>query len=372
MSFQIVHYDDTRRASLATESKTVMSWLRFNFSWGTRKRLYEMMIPRLREGTGMTPERLFDLFAARLRRQKRIGAAQAVERVLYEMRDDGKKLAAALKPLIPLDEYQLIEAGEDASDVASALELAVEMRERNGRIRWATLRCYGSMLFYVSLVFIALKVIAVWAMPALQQLAKLAKGPKSEMDQDLDALISFVNGNGALWCCAALLVAIALITASLTLLTGPLRTRLETLPPWSTYRNIQGYIWLSSFVALVRAGQPETRVLQRQIESASPWLRERLAALADRLSQHAMLLPQALEHCGFKFPSPDMIEDISNSWGGKDGGYDRLLRSSRTWAAEIERAAISRAKLIETLGMLFVQAVAGFISLAAMNYGSIQ
>jgi len=365
MSFEITYLESEALRGLDSLAGLERIRLQAAFGWKVRRKLYSMMIPRLRESNGTTPERLLRRFAKRM--QRRLfgkGAAQAVELLRAEMLDGGKKFAPAFRPLIPADEYFIIDAGERAGDIATALELLVDLRGRTTKIMAATRKTYLTLAGFLLMLYGTIWAIAKYAIRNLVTFSQAASSTRTASQDFLIAATDWINGSGPAYVGAGLLLATAAVYASLRFLTGPMRLLLERLPPWSTYRAIQGYIWLATYIILVRSGRPETLVLQEQAEKASPWLRERLAAVAELMGQHARLFPAALEECGFNFPSPDIIDDIDDAWGGAEGGYDRLLISSRTWADEIERAALDRAEAVKTGGYLAMFVVSGLIAIA--------
>ncbi|GBQ91198.1 pilus biosynthesis protein PilR [Asaia krungthepensis] len=326
----------------------------YTFRWGHRELLYETMIPRMRGKKPSTPERLFERHARRLRRTRRSGTAAIVERAHFDMAQQGRKLARALQPVIPRDEYAIITAGEASGQIATSLSLLIDLRRRTRRILLATLRMYGSFVMYLVLMIGTLVFMAKEALPSLQLLMEVSRNPPTPSQQRLISVAQWATGHGPAYL-GLVLVALALgVTSSLFFLTGRVRVFLERFPPWSTYRGLQGYVWLSTFVILVRSGRSETKVLEQQAEHASPWLRERLDRLAVLMGQHARLLPVALDESGFLFPSPDMIDDIDAKWTGDGDSYDGLLETNAIWADEIEKTAIRRARAVELVCILVV------------------
>lgn len=326
----------------------------YTFRWGHRELLYEIMIPRMKGRKPTTPERLFERHIQRLRRTRRSATAAILARAHFDMTQQGRKLARALQPVIPRDEYAIITAGEASGQIATALALLVDLRRRTRRIVSATLRMYGSFLLYVLLLIGTMIFTARQALPSLQAMMELSQSPPTPSQRHLISAAHWATGNGPAYLGLILLVLGLALLSSLFLLTGRARVFLERFPPWSTYRGLHGYIWLSTFVILVRSGRSETRVLEQQAEYASPWLRERLDRLALLMGHHAKLLPAALDESGFLFPSPDMIDDIDAKWAGDSESYDSLLESCAIWADEIEKSAVRRARTVELVCTLTV------------------
>ncbi|MFC0512078.1 MULTISPECIES: type II secretion system F family protein [Asaia] len=311
---------------------------------------------------------MFEMYIKRLRRTYRYATARVVERAHYEMAFDGRKLAAALRPVIPNDEYAILHAGEIGGCLDTALELLLDMRARTRRIVNAVISMYATFVSYALMIFVTLYIVAQKAIVPLQTFAQATGQPPSTMKSILIAAADWTSGRGPMVAVGGALFCSVLMIASLTLLRGPLRVRLERFPPWSTYRAIQGYVWLSTYIILVRSGRPETKVLEEQAERASPWLRERLEAIAELMSEHARLLPVALEEAGYHFPSPDMIDDIGNAWIGASDAYDALLVKARLFAEEMEKSAVFWSQTFRGIGLLVMYGLALFIGMALNTF----
>ncbi|WP_025860507.1 hypothetical protein [Acetobacter papayae] len=123
---------------------------------------------------------------------------------------------------------------------------------------------------------------------------------------------------------------------SLPRLTGRVRVWLEVAPPWSVYRDIQGYLWICSFLAQCKIGVADVDVLENQAEdSRSPWLTERLTTLRDMMVTEGVTLPRAMEMARLHFPNPEIIREIDDVWGD-EGDYDTLLAHALIWVNQIE------------------------------------
>lgn len=368
MSFELVYKD--RRKDQGMSGLTPLRRLAalYDFRWARRAGLYEMMVPRLREKHATTPERMFEMYIKRLRRTYRYATAKVVERAHYEMAYDGRKLAAALRPVVPDDEYAIIHAGEAGGSLDTALELLLDMRARTRRIVNAVISMYATFVSYALMIFVTLYLVAQKAIVPLETFARSTGQPPSTMKSILIAAADWTSGCGPMIVAGVVLLFSTAMIASLTLLRGPIRVRLERFPPWSTYRAIQGYVWLSTYIILVRSGRPETKVLEEQAARASPWLRERLEAVAELMGKHARLLPAALEECGYHFPSPDMIDDIGNAWIGASDAYDALQQKARLFAEEIEKSAVFWSHNFKGIGLMVMYGLAAFIGMALNTF----
>jgi len=370
MSFEIIMHERPAAPGIATISSFRLAVLRLNFPWRARCKLYEMMIPRLRDDHGSTPDILLALYMRRLERRGILGRSTAatVAAVLSEVRDNGKTLADSLKPLIPISEFAIIDAGERGGDIALALESLITQKRRLANIYRANRRVLLTVAFFAALFLTTLYVMAVFAIPTLEPFARLMSSRRGTSEIMIVAATDWVKGSGPWWVLGILTTIIIAILFSLSRLTGRVRLILERIPPWSTYRAIEGYVWLYTYIILVRSGMSETKVLENQLLTASPYLRERLSVFQILMEQQAMLLPTALEESGFMFPSPDMIDDIGNSWGGGKDDFPRLLVSAELWANDIEREAVQRAEALRIIGFLLMWLLTGALTLATDTF----
>lgn len=366
MSLKIVYTSAADPRPGVTADFTEWLDIHMSFRWKTRARLYRMISVRMRQKSSV--DRILRMYARQLRRRRRTSVPRILERVLSRMTDKGLPFAEALRPYVPEDEYMMILSGEKAGDIASAMDLMCDIKTRTGRIMRAARSAAMQPLMYIAVIFIYLYAMAKMVIPTLLH----GVGGKTTQSTSQEVLVfaaSLATGANAVLILGALLLVITAIWLSLTKLTGPLRVILERFPPWSIYRNIHGYIWISSFIALVRAGMTDTDALAHQMHGASPWLGERLAAILARLGPKGMSLPEAMEDSGFAFPSPEVIDDIEASWGGT-GAYERLLDSSRMWADEIEYATLAQAAAIKSIATTIMMLLAGAIIVASNNIGS--
>jgi type II secretory pathway component PulF len=118
--------------------------------------------------------------------------------------------------------------------------------------------------------------------------------------------------------------------------------------PFSFYRDIQGFIWILTFSAMLKAGMSDTKILDDQARFASPWLRQRLVAIRRRML-NGESLAKALIGTNYGFPSPDMIDDIESMSDFTDFP-ERIAARVRQWADELQYRT---AKNVKIMGFAF-------------------
>ena len=168
-----------------------------------------------------------------------------------------------------------------------------------------------------------------------------------------------------------MLVALAaLVVYSLPRWTGKYRVMAENYFPYSFYRDIQGYAWLMSFTALLRAGMADVAILKLQGKHASPWMTERLNAIWWRMDNGSSLpdalLAKARGGVPLGFPNPDIVDDIASMSGFSDFP-ERISKIAITWAVELEESVRQKAT---RFGAIAEAAMYGVIALLLVSVNS--
>lgn len=343
---------------------------RMAFAWPVREALYRHLSSQV--GNGITVETALDTFRARLQRRKKVSSDKIVGDIARRMRD-GSTFAMALTPWVPQDEVSIISSGELSGNLSRSLDLVIEAKRRIARVNSALKTSMVSPAIYVIALYGMLWGIGKYVTPGLQQ--ALPKDKAQGLVYGLYAAGDFANSWWALLPPAILICLIAWIAHSLPKWTGKNRITAEGIFPYSFYRDIQGYTWLMSFSALLRAGMADVEILKRQTAQASPWLKERLHALWWRMDNGASL-PAALLMKGkkgmpaFGFPSPDIVDDISSMSGFSDFA-ERITALAVQWADELESSTLARAKAFG-FAMEMLMFVAMGILMVAINMMSTQ
>lgn len=366
MSLQIVFTDAKQKNDMGANG-SITSWLDRHLSFNTRVRfrLYKMIAVRMRQRA--TFERILTLYARQLRRRGKTSVPRILDAIIDTIVTDGKNYAEAFRPYVPEDEYMMIFAGTKSNDIPGAMELICDVKSRTGIILNSAKKMATQPLLYLGIIVLYLYTIAKFVIPSLLVGITMSKTDSTALDIMVFAsrLASPVNATLILCFLAFSFVA---TWWSLSRLTGPIRLWLEKIPPWSIYRNIQGYIWMSSFIALVQSGVPESEALQNQIDRSNPWLKERLSSILYNLKHQGGSLPDAMWKAGFDFPSPEIIDDIESCWGGT-GAYQRLLEASKNWADEIQIATTHQTKYVQSGFTILMMAVLGGLMIVSELVG---
>jgi hypothetical protein len=313
------------------------------FGWPVREALYRHLSAQV--GNGVTVETALDTFRLRLKRRKKVSSDKIIGDVARRMRD-GATLATALGRWVPQDEASVISSGELSGNLPRSLDLVIEAKRRLARVNKALKTSMVSPAIYLVIVYGMVWVIGRFVTPGLQQ--ALPKDKAQGLVAGLYAAGDFAN---SLWALIPPLVVVAMIvvvTRSLPKWIGRKRLAAENFFPYSFYRDIQGYTWLMSFSALLRAGMADVEILKRQTKEATPWLKERLHALWWRMDNGASLSAALLAKGrngmpSFGFPNPDIVDDIDSMAGFADFP-ERIAVVAVQWADELEMTTLARAK----------------------------
>jgi type II secretory pathway component PulF len=338
-----IAYSDAQGA--AGEQWGFRAWLdlTFGFSQPTRLRVYSKLAAKIRQDVSVE-RTLRREVEKRLKRRQR-ATARVLEQIEARMTIDAMSFPVAIRPFVPPDEYLMLLAGDKARDLPAAMERICDVKERVARILRVVKSVSMAPLGYMTINIGFVSYLAANVLPSLSRLSD-----ESKTSSDSLAVMIWISRYATVTTGVVVLLLIILLLGaiiySLPRMTGTARLWLECLPPWSTYRDIQAYLWTCSFISYLVIGVPDTEALGTQADQASPWLRERLDAIRNLMLQHSASLPGALDRAGFNFPSAEIVDDIDESWGGRDD-YDRLLKQSHTWISDLEERTIAQATALK-------------------------
>lgn len=353
MSFEITYSQDTetdQRSRIFRQLDILLG-----FSVRTRLRLYSKLAVKLRQNAPF--ERT--LLKQAIWREKRgaYSTARILREVVRRMRANSMSFPQACRPFIPNDEYMQLAAGEKSNDLPGAFDLICDTKTRMKRITKVLRGVSWTPLGYMAINFGFIVMLAGNVLPALATMAK-ENGTDSNALSILIMISRYATLPIGLILLAVLIASIILVIYSLPRLTGRVRVWLEWVPPYSTYRNVQGYLWICGYLSYLKTGVREEAALEAQIEHASPWLAERLQAVLVLMIKKSKSLPEALAESGYSFPSPDIIEDIDETWGGR-ADYERLLSVSKQWIDDLEEITIAQSNALKYFLTIFTLLLSG-------------
>lgn len=278
--------------------------------------------------------------------------------------NQGKTLAGSMHGWISIPEEMIIEAGEEADNLARALEDALAADGASRGIRKAIL----SGLAYPAVLFLALIGIlwgfSVEIVPTFETILPARSWTGNA------AFMYGVSQFVTTWLPLLGMVTIGAISAmllSMPVLTGPLRKYLDYLPPWSIYKITQGASFMIAMRGFVSAGTTVPEALRNMLKIGNPYFRERVGATLGRMSM-GRNLGEAMLETGFNFPDDNISGEVS-IYAELDDFATSLDVLAKEWIhGSVERAQTA-AKLVNNI-MLF--AVAGVIAMIATTMFQLQ
>lgn len=334
------------------------------FNWKTREALYMHLAAQVENGVAI--EAALDDFSDGLRRLGRKNSQALVENVSRRMRE-GMPLRRAIEVAVPREEVALIAGGEQSGKLGHALEVLVASHDRVE----AVIRAYKGAIMrpvqFLIMIYGVMWIIGGYVMPSITKglPENKVQGVGIVMYRAADFSHSWFSLLPPFLCVSAFLA----VRWSMPRWTGPGRVKAERFFPYSFYRDIEGYKWLSSFAGMIEAGIPDVHILERQVETASPWLRERLRHIRFRMTEGGLNLAQALEAKGpgklppFDFPNPQIIFRIRSIVALKDF-HAKVSRVAERWSGEIERQAVKQARSFGFYAEFAMYALMGFLMYA--------
>jgi len=357
--------DSRQRARTLSLSKTGRRGDEIELRWaglvhfGAKKRM--RLYQRLQRFTarGIPLKRSIEIMWQRLNRAR--DSRRAVFRRLIEQMGEGVTFTKAMEPFLPGAERLLIFAGEDSGRIHTGFEQASFVAEAVKKMRSAVI---GTMA-YPAVLFVMLCLI-LWGMasqfiPILLQVAPLNEWPA--VSQVLYYVAMTVQTAG-IWILLALFGVAIMVAKSLPTWTGNGRAFVDRwVPPFTTYREYQGSIFLISLAALIAADRPDVQAIRQLAQISRPWLRSHLTTM------HAALLAgqspgRALDTGLLNAEVCGDVEDYASAGAfdqavaqiGKETVEDAIIRiaSSAAVVKYVMMALVAASILLVYSGVIFV------------------
>lgn len=237
--------------------------------------MYRYLARELRRGTHLI-EAVAGLFVIYSDDGRKVRHPIAVAtRLWLPLLRERRPLVEVLRQWIPADEMPLVAALERSRDAGQLLERL----EAAARFRSAMGAQISKVTFYpIVLVGLLGLIMPVFYERVYLEVANtFGEKPVGWQAVGLE-LIAFVAAHGGLLSlCVVCLV--AGVSASMPTLTGPLRTVLDHVFPWSMYRVQSGTAFLDAFGLLLLAGMQPLEAVSELERSGSPYLKWRLGLI---------------------------------------------------------------------------------------------
>lgn len=295
----------------------------------------------------------------------------------------GKTLAEACRARFPYDETSLIETGEDTGGLVQAFRDCVRIIEIRQQVSRLVMSVIALPSLTWSLMWVLLYVIALWLVPSMSR----RSDPESwtGIPAFLYLLSDVVSNYGVI---IVVIILAAILTSILTLPyfcglrvtpTSPTwkiqlsrvlqaaRLRLESIPPWSIYKTLQGSIFLLNMSVMLRTGINQLDALDTLKRSATPWLQERLDAIHYGVSA-GKNFGEALKLAGHHFPDTMAIHFLE-VLAPRKGFAESMERFANRWLEQMLKRVEAVSKMLIALssvcmGSLMILVVIGVFMLA--------
>ncbi|CAB3641725.1 type II secretion system F family protein [Achromobacter xylosoxidans] len=268
----------------------------------------------------------------------------------------GDRFAEAFEGWLPPTEISMLASAQKAGDIATGCDDAIKHIKRQARVRSAIVSAvsYPSVIVVMAIVlltFVSFKVVPIYARgsdPATWtgQTAVVYWMSEIVRHYGIFILLGLVSvGYAIRW--------------SLPNWTGRLRPAFECLPPWSTYKTMQGAVFFSNLAILLNAGADLLQTMVHIHKHANPWLQQRLQDTMYGLSM-GKNLGVALELAGHKFPDEESIAYITTIASRE--GFAFALSEFATNSAETAAERLEASgKVFFYVGLISVTALAALI-----------
>ena len=147
----------------------------------------------------------------------------------------------------------------------------------------------------------------------------------------------------------------ALTAAAMVAWTGPGRTQLDRIAPFSLYRTITGSAFLFVVMEFLAAGiDVNDRAFEALKRSASPYTRHRIASIQGFMAR-GLGLGRSMVLAGHGFPDPSLVPVVA-ALDGAPGWEKKLARFVERWVGRSEELLRARAAMLNG-ALLIVAAV---------------
>lgn len=327
-----------------------------SFNGDVRNKFYKKLSSLLKNGVPAM-QALEMLYSRASEQGKNRGAPLAVviESLMHRVKSGGS-LASAMREWVPTAEAMLLSAGERSGALEEAMISSIEVMDSNNRMSAAV---KGGLAYPAILMAAAIGMLFLFGTKVIPEFARVASPDKW---QGVAALMFTMSQLVQVWTIpflGGIVGFVVALTVSLSRVTGSIRVKMDSIPPWSIYRISVGSGFMISLSALVKAGVPIEKALQELKATSTPYLAERIQACIMGL-RSGVNFGEALNRSGHKFPDQEIIDDITIY--STLGGFDKAMETvAREWLEKGVEGVQAKAKALNSAAMAFMAGVIGFL-----------
>lgn len=341
-----------------------------------RLRFYERLASPLEAGVGIQTA-IGQLYQRAAFKSETETMAIILRYVMYSL-SEGKTFSDGLAPFIPLSELLIIRAGEARGELSAALFKAAKTVRSVKSIRSAVMGAMAKPAIFTTLLFSAMYIVGVFVVPKVAAVL-----PSDEWKGGAAALAAIGNWTASFYfplTIGLIALFVFLLTLTLKRWSGPWRTKLDKVPPYSLYRILQGAGWMTTLSAMLQSGRSIRATLQDLEDLArrdgNMYLTTRTQRIVMENERGSENIGIAMEKAGVNFPDEEIISDMvmQSSLANFD---ERIGIIAEQWISDsVERvqriSSILTAVSMLAVGAFIVTFVMGVLSLNQQIAASMQ
>jgi type II secretory pathway component PulF len=281
-------------------------------------------------------------------KKKSAAVAVVIDECLQRM-NDGESFSEAISWWLPIEEAMLLQAGELAGRLGDAFNEAEKIMVARKKIIGAIVGAVAYPLVLFSMMGFLLHMVANDLVPKLAKVVDPSKWQGAAgLLRDIGNFVTHYGVITVVICAISILA----IIISLPTLRGPLRVLLDNLPPWSIYRLVYGATFLLNVGALIKSGMRLNSALVKLNEGTNPWLKERITAALEGLSE-GKNFGEALIESGYNFPDKkaNRFLAVISTYSGIDKA---IITFGNRWLEETVNKIQNISKLMLMFGVASV------------------
>lgn len=328
--------------------------LYFEFNAKARERLYRKLSQLLKNGVSL--DRSLEQLAM-IESKRRHNATAAVLRRWRTSIENGMNFGQCIAPFVPSSEALLLETGGNSGRLQEAFINAAESVSQQRRIKSSIISAGSYPALLVCVLIAALVLASYNIIPAFGEVLPIEQWQGTA--RFVASFAQSIRDNG-LYMFAGLIIFIMLISFSMPRWTGRSRMMVEKVIPYNIYRMWQGSSFLLSLASLMASGvKIDDNALRRLSMRASPYLQERIAAIARQLSS-GHNLGDAMGYAGHNFPEEELIDDL-RVYATLKGFDDNLTTITHEWVVDVEGKVVAAMKILNTVALILIAVTLGVL-----------
>lgn len=197
-----------------------------------------------------------------------------------KMDEEGLTFSEALEGWVPASERMLIMSGEDSGDIEDAFKNCIETTTATKEMVGTIVGKLTYPIILISLLFGVIAAFSLLIVPILTSISPPERWPS--VSQDLYTLSQFTTANWH-WVLLSIFAIVITLSKSLGIVTGPARTLLNKVPPYSMYRSFQSSVLIMSLSSMMRSGVPIQDSLRLISNASNRYIKSEIDKILSRL-----------------------------------------------------------------------------------------